>query len=62
MGWELRLRSDGTKALIDSGALEIIGKGSRGELTTRLRRTWYLSHRASVASSRGTNGETGILH
>lgn len=33
---ELRLRSDGTKALTDSRALGITGKGSRGELATRL--------------------------
>lgn len=33
---KLRLRSDGTKALTDSRALGVTGKGSRGELTSRL--------------------------
>lgn len=33
---KLRLRSDGTKALTDSRALGISGKGFRGELTSRL--------------------------
>lgn len=59
---KLRLQSNGTKVLIDPRTVGIIGRGSRGELNQAVKGCWYSSHRDSVASSRGTGGETGLLY
>lgn len=60
---KLRLRSDEVKVPTDSRALGISRRGSKGGTHSQaVKACQYLSHKGSVASGSGTDGETGMFY